>query len=125
MQKVGTLVQLHGMYVEVLLFLTNYNYILSVCSVAKDNMLLQSCIEICSIPWVSTIDPPWFDLKIVFFDEKEMRGLHSRLNTQLSAGKAQMRCMDLLVLLLQDVNCHTWITHVMRSTLVRNVCKCL
>lgn len=81
--------------------------------------MLQACIEICSIPWVATIDPPWFDLKIVFFNEKELRAFYARLNTQLmNSGKAQIRCLDLLLLLVQHVTCHTWVTHIMRSTLV-------
>ena len=80
--------------------------------------LLQTCLELASVPWISTIDPPWFDLKIVNFTKDQLFQILNALNSSSSEWtKIQESCLELLQVASHHATCHTWIAHIVRNSM--------
>ncbi|XP_066914478.1 serine/threonine-protein kinase ATR-like isoform X3 [Clytia hemisphaerica] len=90
----------------------------TVLDTAAAEEILQSCLELASIPWISTIDPPWFDLKIVTFTQDELYQMYQLV--QSDTVSIQQCCLDLLLVLSINAQCHTWISHIIRNTMANS-----
>ena len=113
-------------YLHIIRFFKNLYCISHLLESASNNEntereLLQTCLELASVPWISTIDPPWFDMKIVMFTKDQLFQILSTLNSNNSEWPMiQESCLELLQVVSHHATCHTWIAHVVRNTMSNN-----
>ena len=105
-------------YPHLITLLKNLYMSATVLDTTAAEEILQSCLELASIPWISTIDPPWFDLKIVTFNQEELYQIYQLV--QSDTVPIQQCCLDLLLVLSIDAQCHTWISHIIRNTMANS-----
>ena len=105
-------------YAQFLVFLKHFYCILGISDPTSGEELIQPCLELASVPWLSTIDPPWFDLKVLFFGKEELFRFHSTLQGYLGSNEVQTNCLELLCFLSRSATCPTWVSHIVRNTMV-------
>ena len=117
---------IHRSYLHIIRFFKNLYCVSHLLEGGNNNdsserELLQTCLELASVPWISTIDPPWFDMKIVVFTKDQLFQILSILNNSNSEWPMiQESCLELLQVVSHHATCHTWIAHVVRNTMSNN-----
>lgn len=82
-----------------------------------NDVVKRSAIEMSSLPWLTTIDPPWFDFKPAEYSESQLLTLYNRRKLCFT-DKVLGKCLQLLSLLGGVSKCITWFSHVIRNALV-------
>ena len=82
-----------------------------------EKKLGQIFLEIVSLPWLHSIDPPWFDFEPSFFNQDDLLQLYNltKSSNEKLIQKKSLKIMSVLPIYSESP---AWITHVVRHTLV-------
>ena len=104
------------LYIHTMSFSVKIYKASELADLVHDN-LLKLFLEVASIPWLHSIDPPWFDFKPVTHDEATLLGFNRTLKKPCHS-KLIGRSLKLISLLGKHLPCSTWLSHVFRVALV-------
>ena len=77
---------------------------------------LHAMAEVAYLPWVDSIDPPWFDWEPRVHKERELRNIRCKLKNAMEDGFTSSTIQ--LVLQLQGSDHLLWKIHMFRSAMV-------
>ena len=79
--------------------------------------VIRKCLEICSVPWLCSIDLPWFDFTPTEYQQPKLIKLYNAIKSCLNADIIG-KCLKVLSFIGGRVHCPTWLIHIMRNALV-------
>ena len=80
------------------------------------DQLFNAMAEVAYLPWVDSIDPPWFDWKPTVHSEKELKAIKRTLGTAMENGFTVNAIK--LILKLPRTEHMSWKIHIFRTALV-------
>ncbi|XP_047134569.1 serine/threonine-protein kinase atr isoform X1 [Hydra vulgaris] len=108
------------LFIRTLSFLKLYSHLsISATFTEIDPNKLNRLFEVCTIPWLKTIDPPWFDYKPKYYTENELMQMHELLKLCFVNHNVTKRCLAILATVTNKNQCNapTWLIHVIRTAL--------
>ena len=82
-----------------------------------EKKLGQRFLEIASLPWLRSIDPPWFDFEPTFFNQYDLLQLYN-LTKSSNEKLIQKKSLKIMSVLPRYSESPAWIIHVVQYTLV-------
>ena len=84
--------------------------------VEMNGQLHDGILEMIYLPWLASIDPPWFDWIPRIHKEDELRLLHTRLQSAIDNQYIEMAIK--MILKLSNKDHVQWKVHIFRTALV-------
>ena len=107
------------LFIQFLKFIKLYAYFFDCAIITEsDPINLKRVFEVSTIPWLKTIDPPWFDYKPQYYSEKELLQMHDLLKLCFVNHNVTKRCLKILSIVFHQCNSPTWLIHIIRTALV-------